>query len=48
VTTLIAEEAPMVFIRFPAESKVWQPSIKGFVHVADGMMRMDTVWLEQD
>lgn len=47
VTTLIAEEAPMIFVRVPAESKVWQPSIKGFVHIPDGMMRMDSVWLDQ-
>ena len=47
VTTIIAEEAPMIFVRIPAESKVWQPSLKGFVHVPDGMMRMDSVWVEE-
>jgi peptide/nickel transport system substrate-binding protein len=47
VTTLIAQDAPMIFIRFPAEIKVWQPVVKGYVHVPDGMMRMDKVWLDQ-
>lgn len=47
VCRLIAEDAPMIFIRFPAEIKVWQPAIKGFVHIPDGMMRLNTVWLEQ-
>lgn len=47
VTKLIAEDAPMLFVRFPAEIKVWQPTVKGFVHVPDGMMRMDKVSVEQ-
>jgi peptide/nickel transport system substrate-binding protein len=47
VDTLIAQEAPMIFIRFPAEIKVWLPVVKGFVHVPDGMMRLDKVWLDQ-
>ncbi|MDI3340525.1 MAG: ABC transporter substrate-binding protein [Sphaerobacter sp.] len=47
VCRLIAEDAPMIFIRFPAEIKVWQPVIQGFVHVPDGMMRLKTVWLRQ-
>ncbi len=40
---IVAEEAPMLFIRFPAEIKIWQPVVEGFVHVPDGMMRMDAV-----
>lgn len=45
--TIIAEEAPMIFVRFPAQNKVWQPAMQGYVHVPDGMMRLDKVWLEQ-
>ncbi|CAN5200827.1 ABC transporter substrate-binding protein [soil metagenome] len=41
--TIVAEEAPMIFVRFPAEIKIWQPVIEGFMHVPDGMMRMDGV-----
>lgn len=41
--TIVAEEAPMIFIRFPAEIKIWRPVVQGFVHVPDGMMRMDAV-----
>jgi len=47
VTKMIAEDAPMIFVRFPAEIKVWQPTVKGFVHVPDGMMRMDKVSVDQ-
>ena len=47
VTKLIAEDAPMIFVRFPAEIKVWQPTVEGFVHVPDGMMRMDKVSVKQ-
>lgn len=46
--TIVAEEAQMLFIRFPAQNKVWQPAVKGFVLVPDGMMRMDEVYLEEE
>lgn len=41
--TIVAEEVGMIFIRFPAEIKVWRPSVSGFVHIPDGMMRLDAV-----
>jgi peptide/nickel transport system substrate-binding protein len=45
-TTIIAEEAPMIFIRFPGEIKVFQPTLQNYVHVPDGMMRLTEVWLD--
>lgn len=42
--TIVAEEAPMLFVRFPAEIKIWRPFLEGFSHVPDGMMRFDTVY----
>ena len=45
-TKLIADDVPQVFIRFPAEIKVWQPAVQGFVHVPDGMMRLNAVSLK--
>lgn len=47
VTTIIAQDAPMIFIRFPAEIKVWLPTVQGFVHNPDGMMRLSAVSLKQ-
>lgn len=44
VAKIITDEAPMIFIMHPAEIKVWQPTIQGFVHSADQLMRMNTVW----
>jgi peptide/nickel transport system substrate-binding protein len=41
--TIVAEEVGMVFIRFPAEIKVWRPVVEGFTHIPDGMMRFDDV-----
>ncbi len=46
-TKLIAEDVPQVFIRFPAEIKVWQPAVQGYVHVPDGMMRLNAVSLKK-
>lgn len=45
--TIVAEEAPMIFVRFPPQSKIWQPALQGFILVPDGMMRMDEVYLDQ-
>lgn len=45
--SIVADEAPMLFIRFPAQNKVWQPALQGFVLVPDGMMRLDKVYLDQ-
>jgi peptide/nickel transport system substrate-binding protein len=47
VTTLIAEDAPMIFVRFPAEIKVYQPAVQGFEHIPDGMMRFVNVSLDE-
>jgi peptide/nickel transport system substrate-binding protein len=47
VTTLIAQDAPMIFFDFPSEIKTWRPVVQGFVHVPDGMMRFDKVWLKK-
>ena len=44
---LIADDAPLIFIHFPAEQKIWLPAAQGFVHVPDGMMRMHQVWLKK-
>jgi peptide/nickel transport system substrate-binding protein len=41
--TIVAEEVAMIFVRFPAEIKVWRPIIEGFTHIPDGMMRLDAV-----
>jgi peptide/nickel transport system substrate-binding protein len=46
-TKIIAEDAPMIFIRFPAEVKVWLPAVQGFVHIPDGMMRLTSVSLKK-
>jgi peptide/nickel transport system substrate-binding protein len=47
VTTLIAQDAPMIFFDFPSEIKTWRPVVQGFVHVPDGMMRFNKVWLKK-
>jgi peptide/nickel transport system substrate-binding protein len=41
---IITDEAPMIFVQHPAEIKVWQPVLQGFVHTADQLMRMNSVW----
>jgi len=46
--TIVAEEVGMVFIRYPAEIKVWRPSVVGFTHIPDGMMRFDGVSKEEE
>ena len=46
-TKIIADDVPQVFIRFPAEIKVWLPAVQGFTHVPDGMMRMTNVSLKK-
>lgn len=45
--TIVAEEVGMIFIRFPAEIKVWRPVVQGFTHIPDGMMRLDAVTKEE-
>lgn len=45
--TIVAQEAPMIFVRFPPQNKVWQPAVQGYVLVPDGMMRFDKVYLEE-
>ncbi|MDP8908450.1 MAG: ABC transporter substrate-binding protein, partial [Chloroflexota bacterium] len=46
-TKIIAEDVPQVFVRYPAEIKVWQPAVQGFIHIPDGMMRLTGVWLKK-
>ena len=46
VSTIVADEAPHVFLRYPAEIKVWRPTVQGFVHIPDGMMRLKSVSLQ--
>lgn len=41
---IIVDEAPFVFVIHPAEIKVWRPVLQGFIHTADGVMRLNSVW----
>jgi peptide/nickel transport system substrate-binding protein len=47
LTTIVAEEVGMIFIRFPGQIKIHQPRVQGFAHIPDGMMRFNEVWLDE-
>jgi peptide/nickel transport system substrate-binding protein len=45
VTQILAEDMPYVWLYFPKEYKLISTRVRGFVHVPDGMMRLQNVWL---
>jgi len=45
VLQIAAEEMPYVWLYFPKEYKLVSVRVKGFIHVPDGMMRLQTTWL---
>jgi peptide/nickel transport system substrate-binding protein len=45
VTEILADDVPYVWLYFPKEYKLLSTKVQGFVHVPDGMMRLQTVWL---
>ena len=42
---ILADDMPYVWLEFPKEFKLVSTRVRGFVHVPDGMMRFDPVWL---
>ncbi len=47
VTRLAAEDAPYIWLHHDPEIKVWGQHVKGFEHIADGMIRAKGIWLER-
>ena len=43
--TIMNEDLPYLFLYWPKEYKVMTPKVQGYVHNADGMMRLRHVWL---
>ena len=44
-TQILAEDMPYVWLYFPKEYKLISTRVHGYVHVPDGMMRLQNVWL---
>ncbi|MGQ0570783.1 MAG: ABC transporter substrate-binding protein [Armatimonadota bacterium] len=42
---IMNEDVPYLFLYWPKEYKVMSPKVAGYVHNADGMMRLRQVWL---
>jgi peptide/nickel transport system substrate-binding protein len=45
VMEILNEDLPYLFLYWPKEYKVTTTKVQGFVHIADGMLRLRTVWL---
>jgi peptide/nickel transport system substrate-binding protein len=45
VTKILADDVPYVWLYFPKEYKLAATRVRGFIQVADGMMRLRKVWL---
>lgn len=38
-------DVPRVYLWWPSDAKVWSPKVNGFVHVPDGLIRTNVMWL---
>jgi len=45
IIDILYDDAPYIFVRYPADPKAWRPYVKGFTHIADGMIRPSGIWI---
>jgi peptide/nickel transport system substrate-binding protein len=45
IMDILNDDLPMLFLNWPKEYKALRANVQGFVHIADGMLRLRTVWL---
>jgi peptide/nickel transport system substrate-binding protein len=47
IINILYDDSPYIFVRYPADLKAWRPYVKGFVHIADGMIRPAGLWISR-
>lgn len=45
IMDMLNDDLPILFLYWPKEYKGLRANVQGFVHIADGMLRLRTVWL---
>ncbi len=47
IIEILYDDAPYIFVRYPADLKAWRSRVTGFIHVPDGMIRTAPIWISQ-